>query len=273
MATYRKLAQLRRLVVAAAILAPSAVGAQPAWGYRQSEFYLGGWNFERTDFSQAGAYYGPFVIGDAARSTIGTTTGVELITKTGAQNFSWTGDGTYVTVSNVQRPSLALATADITQNTLTPGSPRYPGSMFWSYTTMAVPEGPGASDVSWVTYGTYGGRHGLTLRGGGSGFLEPGGRFLVLVVMYGDWTNPADWSVTDLAPGWTFSGGDYFDGLQTEFYVENPSYGGDVTALAAGDAFTIQFLGATAVPEPRSVRLLAVGVVLLGIVAHRRRSL
>lgn len=192
-------------------------------------------------------------------------------------NFD-SGDGTLDNTLTFQSGASAISIYGLGGTTVAPSTaPDGTGSLLVSITS------PGGSGQGWgfdydglasatpglsfLTYGSAGGVSTLAFNGGGSNFVDMGGRFLSTVVMQGDWSDPGSHSAATYAPGYSVFQDFVYDAAtdRTIFSVETASY---ATGVNPSIAFTL--LGAAVpVPEPASVALLGGGLLVLWTLRRR----
>lgn len=251
--------------LAGLLLAVGASVAQAAltFDYRVSVYWV---SFADLGFTSANARYDVHV--DVSGQDGDQLTGYAPSVRAGQVGFSWT-PGTYsgssdafLTVSNISDPgSSGSASADLALS----GGTR--GAYDFGYDTPAADLAS-----SFVQVGAAGGRRVLDFRGGGSGLLDAGSPFVLVVFAQGDWTgaNAAQLQLLGINPAFSITDNfsTYNAGLDaTVFAASAFSDGG----TAFGPDLQFRLLGdALPVSEPQPAVLLGAGLLVVGVISRRR---
>lgn len=249
---------------AALLLATALPAAQAAltFDYRVSVYWV---SFADLTFSSANARYDVHV--DVSGQDGDQFVGYAPSVRTGQVGFSW-APGTYsgssdafLTLSNLVPPgNSGSASADLALS----GGTR--GAFDFGYDTPAADLGS-----SFVQAGTAGGRYALDFRGGGSGLVDAGSLFVLVVFAQGDWTgaNAAQLQLLGLNPAFnvTDNFSTYNPGLNATVFAASgfsdgsAGFGPDLQFRLLGDALPV--------PEPQPALLLAAGLLLLVLLRRR----
>lgn len=254
------------LVLVAAVFAPAARAAL-TFDYRVSTYFI---SFSDNTFANANARYDVHV--DVSGNDGDQAPNYTLTTRAGQKNFSWTA-GTYsgtgdsfLAVNNVVDPgSSGAAPGDLAMS----GGTR--GAYDFGYDT-----GAGGFATDWLDRQTGPGGATLDFQGGGSGLLDAGSLFALVVFVQGDWTShgtgAGQLEFLGMNAGWNtnFTFDHYDAGLNATVF--------SASAMADGTAgfgpnlrFRLHGDALNAVPEPGMLALLLVGLLALVPAARVRR--
>lgn len=250
--------RLQRLLRTAA-LALGVIAAVPAqaalnFDYRVSAYFV---TFADLGFTGANARYDVHV--DVSGLDGDQYLGYAPSVRTGQSNFSWVAgeysgsSDAFLTVSNVTDPG---ATGITTGDLALVGGTR--GAYDFGYNTAAT-----GFTSSFLQVGSAGNRAALDFSGGGNGLLSPGGLFVIVVFVQGDWTgaHAGDLQVLGLNPAFTVSDNfaSYNAGLNATVFAASgiadgtPDFGPNLQFRLLGDTLPV--------PEPGSALLLLAGLV------------
>lgn len=241
----------------------SVAQAGLSFDYRVSVVWV---TFADLSFSSANARYDVHV--DVSGQDGDQFPGYQPSVKTGQVGFSWV-PGTYtgtsdafLTIANPIDPgSTGTASADLALS----GGSR--GAYDFGYDTPATDLGS-----SFLQVGTAGGRQVLDFRGGGSGLLDAGKLFVLVVFAQGDWTgaNAAQLQVLGINPAFNITDNfsTYNAGLNATVFAASAfsdgsaGFGPDLQFRLLGDALPV--------PEPQPAVMLGAGLLAVLVISRRR---
>ncbi len=203
------------------------------------------------DFGGSSFVYTNTVNFDSGAGTLNGTLNFRPV----AFNISIYGQGsTVVTPSSVpdHTPS-AVITA------ISPGGPGQGYGFDYRGLASTVPAD------GFLTPGIVGGRYALNFAGGGTGTVANGARFVSIASITGDFSDPSMHTGLSFSPGYAVEENFTYAGGQTRVVIETTNY----TGVDPNLSFAL--LGrASAVPEPKSLFVLAVGLLGLTFGRYRR---
>lgn len=241
----------------------SVAQAGLSFDYRVSVVWV---TFADLSFSSANARYDVHV--DVSGQDGDQYSGYQPSVKTGQVGFSW-APGTYtgtsdafLTISNPIDPgSTGAASADLALS----GGSR--GAYDFGYDTPAADLGS-----SFLQVGAAGGRQVLDFRGGGSGLLDAGKLFVLVVFAQGDWTgaNAAQLQLLGINPAFNITDNfsTYNAGLNATVFAASAfsdgsaGFGPDLQFRLLGDALPV--------PEPQPAVMLGAGLLAVLVISRRR---
>lgn len=235
-------------------LASFAAAAGPLFTQRDSLYFI---NPGSADFSGAMANY-------YATVSINSSDGLPFSylqtfsTKINQTNFNWQADGGLSIGPYADPGTSGLASTTISSN----GTP---GTYTASYDTVAEDVLTSSFANTWLLRNSSITDPTLHFLGGGTGLIDVGGIFTLVLFIAGDWSNlgtgPGQLEFVGIDPAWFINLNFVYDPVfnWTVFSAGNGNYSGQ-----GGPNFEFILHGTAEVPLPATLLLMGIGLVLLG---------